>query len=639
MTPWIEIAGWTLVHFTWQGALAGCGGAAALHLLRRSTPQARYVTACAVLAAMLVWPVVTARTLAMRTTPAPAPSTAAPVAPVVGGSALASAAAVTRNPSPPDSRPMATPSPSGAPADGWLPFVVLGWLAGVVLLTSRMAGGWMRVRRLHRASIGAPPSEWEAACSRIGALLGVGRIVRVVDSPFVDTPTVLGWVRPVILLPVAALANLSPSQVDAILAHEIAHIRRHDYVVNLFQAIAETLLFYHPAVWWISARIRDEREHCCDVVAVGVCGDAVSYAEALAELETWRTSDVTLAVAATGGSLLARIHRLLAAPVDDTPRVSGAISIVAVALAVLIAAGAALYVSTEKPEARQDVATAPQAAAADAVSWRMMFRHTSGELLMMGYTARDLIRFAYQIPKARVLGGPEWLDHEASPMVVDLDGPIGAGLLPQGAHISQVLEVPAADQMPAIVRRVLEDRFQLQVHMERRDLPAYALVTARSDASLGPNLRISTIDCFDLQAWIAAGQPPREPRPNAQRQPVCGEEAWDSTISRTSFIAITMPQLAAEMRGIARIGPRFAGRELLDVVDRTGLAGKYDADIHAFLPTAALMAHYPIFKVLLEPIGLPSMDRALEQQLGLKLVETTAPYDVIVIDHAQRPAG
>src|SRR4030095_13888079 len=116
------------------------------------------------------------------------------------------------------------------------------------------------------------------------------RSVHVVESIAVEVPTVIGWMRPVILLPVAAVAALTPAQVEAILAHELAHIRRHDYAVNLLQTTAETLLFYHPAVWWISKRIRAEREHCCDDVAVRVCGDAVSYAHALAELEAWRAA-------------------------------------------------------------------------------------------------------------------------------------------------------------------------------------------------------------------------------------------------------------------------------------------------------------------------------------------------------------
>src|SRR5207237_4946041 len=131
--------------------------------------------------------------------------------------------------------------------------------------------------------------------------LGLPAAAHVVESALVDVPTVVGWLRPAILLPIAALASLSPEQVEAILAHELAHIRRHDYAVNVLQTFAETLLFYHPAVWWVSKRIRVEREHCCDDVAVAVCGDAVCYAEALATLEHGPSEGAGMPLAAPRG--------------------------------------------------------------------------------------------------------------------------------------------------------------------------------------------------------------------------------------------------------------------------------------------------------------------------------------------------
>ena len=146
-----------------------------------------------------------------------------------------------------------------ANARAWVPLVVLLWITGVGVLLLRLAGGWWRIHRLQRASRAATPSMWTPAVVHIAASLGLTRAVRVVDSALVDTPTVVGWLKPVILLPLAAFAGLSPVQVDAILAHELAHIRRHDFLVNLLQTLTETLLFYHPAIWWLSSRIRAER--------------------------------------------------------------------------------------------------------------------------------------------------------------------------------------------------------------------------------------------------------------------------------------------------------------------------------------------------------------------------------------------
>ncbi len=189
-----------------------------------------------------------------------------------------------------------------------------------MLLLARMAGGWWRVRRLHHIALATHSSRWQTCCRRLAYRLGLPAAAHVVESALVDVPTVVGWLRPAIILPIAALASLTPAQVEAILAHELAHIRRHDYAVNLLQTIAETLLFYHPAVWWISNRIRVEREHCCDDIAMAVCGDRLGYAQALAELETWRTSSTTMALAATDGSLLERVRRILHVPISDESR-------------------------------------------------------------------------------------------------------------------------------------------------------------------------------------------------------------------------------------------------------------------------------------------------------------------------------
>jgi ketosteroid isomerase-like protein len=119
-------------------------------------------------------------------------------------------------------------------------------------------------------------------------------------------------------VPASALAGLTPEQLEAVLAHELAHVRRHDYLVNLFQSLVETLLFYHPAVWWISKRIRVEREHCCDDLAVGLCGDPLTYVLALISLEELRVhAPAALALAATDGELLRRTRRLLRLPPPD----------------------------------------------------------------------------------------------------------------------------------------------------------------------------------------------------------------------------------------------------------------------------------------------------------------------------------
>jgi hypothetical protein len=143
----------------------------------------------------------------------------------------------------------------------------------------------------------------------------------------------------------STLSGLSPWQLDAILAHELAHVRRHDYLVNLLQAAVETLLFYHPAVWWLSNEVRRERESCCDDLAVELCGDRLAYARALAELEGLRLSPPRLALAADGGALMERVRRLVGAPVRRSRR-SWLVGLLALAL---LPAGLALSRAQEGP--------------------------------------------------------------------------------------------------------------------------------------------------------------------------------------------------------------------------------------------------------------------------------------------------
>src|ERR1039458_1697001 len=143
--------------------------------------------------------------------------------------------------------------------------------------------------------------------------MGLARPAQVLMTAFAGSPSVVGWLRPVILLPPATVLGLTPEQLEAVLVHELAHIRRYDSLVNAAQILVETLLFYHPAVWWTSARIREERELCCDDVAVSSCGDALCYARALTRLERLRLTAPALALGSAGGPLAYRIRRLMGA--------------------------------------------------------------------------------------------------------------------------------------------------------------------------------------------------------------------------------------------------------------------------------------------------------------------------------------
>ena len=335
MRDWIDVAGWTLLHFVWQGALLGLAVAGILWLWRRRSANARYAVASGGLIALLAAPAVTAAVLGQ------AARAVEPFADVKRtafgrpGSGSTGQALAGRG--------------SGeavyARLAAALPGVVAVWLAGVSLLLVRAGGGLWRVHTLHEAGLAAPASRWQEVAARLVERLGLPDAVRVVESRLVGTPTVVGWMRPIVLLPVAALANLTPAQVAAILAHELAHVRRHDYLVNLLQSLGETFLFYHPAVWWVSGRIRAERENCCDDVALATCGDRVGYASALAALEEWHGGEAAPAPAlgATGGPCGERVRRILDRPAEAGLRWDGRWVAWAVALSICIGIGAALW--------------------------------------------------------------------------------------------------------------------------------------------------------------------------------------------------------------------------------------------------------------------------------------------------------
>ena len=350
MNPWIELTGWTLIHFVWQGTLLALGTAAALGLCRRSAAEVRYAIGCLGLTAMLATAAATAVMSARSGTASfagnGAGSAGAPASPFEASIGFTGPAPSAAN-----------QAIRAANAGRLLPVVVWIWLAGVTVLFARLAAGCWRIHRLRAATVAAPLSSWQLTAERLARRLRVGVPFRIVESAVIDTPILIGWLRPLIILPLAAMTQMTAAQVEALLAHELAHIRRRDYAINLLQTIAEALLFFHPAVWWISRRIRQEREHCCDDAAIAVAGEATAYAEALMTLAAWREREFQPSLGAAKGSLLLRIRRLLSvADGDQAPArggllLLGAGATLAAAVMVLAAVSAAAAQDGARPEA------------------------------------------------------------------------------------------------------------------------------------------------------------------------------------------------------------------------------------------------------------------------------------------------
>jgi bla regulator protein BlaR1 len=293
----VAAVGWALLHFVWQGALAGCATALALTALRNASPQRRYAVACAGLLLCLAWPLAGVVLGLGNGTGDGAAAGALPG--LAAGTGARGASGLWAW----------LPQWQSAWLQNRLDWIVGLWAACTCALALRMALGLAWIGRAGRSQATDPA--WQARLSAMAERFGLGREVRLRIVDGLASPITAGWWRPVVLVPAALISGMPPQLLEALLAHELGHVRRHDYLVNLVQNLIETLLFYHPAVWWISHRIRIEREQIADDYAARHLGEPRRLALALSELERLQFSGHHLAQAANGGDLMARIRRLL----------------------------------------------------------------------------------------------------------------------------------------------------------------------------------------------------------------------------------------------------------------------------------------------------------------------------------------
>ena len=287
MSSFVPALGWTLLHFLWQGLLIGCATALARAALRNARPEARYAVGCGALLACLAWP---AAGLYLR---------------LAGGDAtgaLFSSALL----------PAALLAPDSLPGLDLLLRAVVGvWALCAAVLALRMALGMLWIERSASQPAGRNV-QWQARLSGMALEAGITRAIRLRVVDGIASPLAAGIWRPVVLVPASLVTGMPPDLLAALLAHELAHIRRHDYLVNLLQNAIEALLFFHPAVWWISRGVRLEREHIADDFAARQLGEPRRLALALSELERLQFSTHHLAVAANGGSYVT--YQTIAAP-------------------------------------------------------------------------------------------------------------------------------------------------------------------------------------------------------------------------------------------------------------------------------------------------------------------------------------
>jgi beta-lactamase regulating signal transducer with metallopeptidase domain len=310
----VNALGWTLFHALWQGALAALGFAVVLYFSKSCRARVRYGLGLATLALILVMATLTFRSHYVLNGPLVHTSAISPAANILG-------------PAQP-----ATASGQGAPGERsrserivsffsdyfsrHLPLIVTLWLLGVLFLTLRFSGGLLYIQRLKYQQNRPLPQLWQERLQELGRRAGLRRPLLMFESLRLKTPVVIGHLKPMLLLPVGLVTGLPSDEVEALLAHELAHVMRRDYLVNVLQHLVDICFFFHPGIRWISVCVRQEREHCCDDFAVTLCGDPQPYARALARLQTGDNAytEPALAAAGRGHKLFRRIARLLGQP-------------------------------------------------------------------------------------------------------------------------------------------------------------------------------------------------------------------------------------------------------------------------------------------------------------------------------------
>jgi uncharacterized protein (TIGR03435 family) len=576
-----------LVDFVWQGTLIAVALHVGLSLSRQRSAQVRYTLSAIALAALIALPVVTTASRYDSVEAHRPAGWTAVESPVVQGNDVRLGT-------------MFNPSHDSALSTTRLqPWILPIWTFGVLLLSLRLIAGSVEVRALRRSGQRADDPLRERL-SHLAARMCIHRPVQLVTSVRADGPSAIGWLRPLILLPPATAMGLTTAQLDAVLAHELAHIRRHDYLVNIMQMVAETLLFYHPAVWWVSKRLRVERELCCDDEAVRVCGNATAYARALVTMA--RQQSPEMAMTASGGSLRDRVRRLLGVRGHE-PRRSAAFGIVAIAVAVMSITLASVHAQPERP--RFEVASvkpaAPENRNLGGMAAVLVFL-PGGTVRGTAVPLRFVITRAYNIQLRNLEGESDLLNERFA-----IDARAGAGALPPKRATLEQTFLAEGPILREMLKTLLAERFKMAIHVEQRDSPIYALVVGSKGHKLTPAVKDCSLKTVDE---IAANIGP------------CGLQGGGPA---RGFRLSSAP-LSSLAQGLTNFVDR-------PIVDRTGIPGRFDIDVPPWTTGATPR---PDTDEPQQDPNAPSIFTVL-QQLGLRLEPARAPIEYYVIDHVERP--
>lgn len=488
-------------------------------------------------------------------------------------------------------------------------WIALGvWLAGTTVVLFWWVRQWRPLRSALRS---ATPLRLASNCDAGG--------LTMMSSPSLFEPGVVGILRPVLLVPEGLIDRLTPAQLDAILAHERAHVRAHDNFFGMLHMAVEAIFWFHPVVWWIERRMIDERERACDEAVVRAGKQPIDYAEGILAVCRWSHESPVMCVSGVSGSdLRTRIETILANRLGRRLRITGRLLLTGGALFAIggpIGIGLLVAAGQERVTERFEVAsirlnTGP--ALGGPVGGGIGFR--TGRFSAENITLQQILTYAYELQAYEIFGGPDWVTRDRFDIAATVPPP-PTGFDPRDT----------AARNRRLVRALLADRFNLVAHEERREMPAYSLVMARPDRRLGQRLRPFKGEC---------GEPGQlGPPPNA----TFGMPTSDPNKGPHWCMAFTgMGRLSAQgttLADLTTILARFPAVRRR-VLDRTGLTGRFDFDLE-WTPFATPPGTAPTG---VPPDAGPTLFTALQEQLGLRLESANETVSVLVLDSVNQPS-
>lgn len=486
---------------------------------------------------------------------------------------------------------------ASSPAMSFVPAVLLVlWLCGFAAVLLRWWFNWRSVRTAVRGAVPLDEGREPLALRRIERIAGVRRPIRLLSSESRLEPGVFGVFRSVLLWPAGISDCLADAQLKAIMAHEVCHVRRRDNLGAALHTLVETVFWFHPLVWWLGARLVDEREIACDEEVLRMGSEPEVYAASILKTCQYFLEPPRLSMAGvTGSDLKKRIERIMLRRIGRQLDFRRKLLLAAAGIAAV--AGPILFGVAGAPDIRaQSQPAAPAAAPAFEVASikpnssddrRVMFQITAGgRVHCTNVSPQMLIIMAYDLKPNQLTGGPSWLDSVKYDITAKAEGP----------------EEP--DRLKQMMQTLLADRFKLAFHRETKDLPIYELVTAKNGSKLRPSAE--------------------DARKNQQQFARMGRGSMD-------LQQMTMANFADHLS-------RVVGR---NVFDRTGITGTYDIKLE-WTPDES---ESQLFKGPPDGAGPPppspdatgpSLFAALQEQLGLKLVAGKGPVEIVVIDHIEK---